>query len=119
MVRQLAQESEAGFTLLVDPTIAVRGAEQFDRFCALVSSLAEDLYHAGRLEGVYIGNETILKVSAVRDLYEVFDHMAALEHGVGESPVFLGSASSAVRFRMIGEEVALYVGDEQAGQTYA
>ena len=118
MVRQFAQEGESGFHLLVDAQIKVSSEEQFDRFCALVCSLAEDLYHLGRLESVYIGSETVLKVSAVRDLHDVLDAMAALEAGVGGAPVFLGAASSGVRFRMIGEEVGIYVGDEQAGQTY-
>ena len=119
MVRQLAQETESGFHLLVDLGLGVRSDEQFDRYCALVCSLAEDLYYAGRLESVYIGAEAVLKVAAMRDLHEVFDRMAALEADSGTAPVFSGSVNSAVRFRMLGEEVAIYVGDEQAGQTYS
>ncbi len=119
VVRQLAQESESGFNLLVDPQIVVSAPEQFDRYCALVCSLAEDLYHAGRLEAVYIGSDTVVSVSAVRDLHEVFDKMAALEQGAEPGPKFAGQAALAVRFRIIGEEVAIYVGHEQAGQTHA
>ena len=58
-------------------------------------------------------------MSAVRDLHEVFDKMAALEQGAEPGPKFAGQAALAVRFRIIGEEVAIYVGHEQAGQTHA
>lgn len=117
MIRQLAQEGEQGFHLCVDTLRDAWRQDQFDLLCALVCSLAEDLYHAGRLESVMIGGADPMAVRAIRDLEDVFDRMALVERG--EQPLWQvsGIKVNRITFRPNGEEgVFIYVDDQQTGQ---
>lgn len=111
MVRQMAQEGERSYQLVVQGAWSDVALE---RLCAVVASLAEDLYHAARLDSVVVGEETH-RVRTLRDLHEVLDALALV---TGEQ--LAGGVRSAanglhrVDFYAVGEaEVAIYV-DGQA-----
>lgn len=117
MIRQLAQEGEQGFHLYVDNSRDSWRRAQFDLLCSLISSLAEDLYHAGRLDSVTIGTDDPVGVRTIRDLHDVFDRVAVAElsDAVG-GPSGLAKLNR-ITFRPNGEEgIFIYVDDQQAGQ---
>lgn len=117
MIRQLAQEGEQGFHLCMDTAREAWRTQQFDLLCSLVCSLAEDLYHEGRLESVTIGSADPAKVRTIRDLHDIFDRLAVVERGDAPLRHLSGMKVNRVTFRANGEDgVFIDVDDQQAGQ---
>jgi uncharacterized protein (DUF58 family) len=80
MVRQFAAEAQDGFWLRVDAVAAEwPRPEQFELLCSLAATLAEDLYAAGKLRGVAIGQGPWLPTRQVRDVEGFLDALAMLE----------------------------------------
>lgn len=80
LVRQFAMESAEGFSLWLRTDAAVWSrAEQFELLVRLVASLAEDLFRAGRLQGVAIDAEPPAPVRRVHDLELLLDRLAVLQ----------------------------------------
>ena len=80
MVKQNAAESQARYSIVVDPSGYLWSSEQvFEKMCSLVASLAEDLFLAGDLDFCQIAGQTTIKISRVADLESFFDSIAALE----------------------------------------
>lgn len=79
MVRQFAAEAQAVYSLWLDTpaTLWVR-PEQFELLCSFATSLAEDLFKAGRLASVAINAEAPQPVRRLRDLEAFFDRVAVL-----------------------------------------
>lgn len=117
MIRQLAQEGESGYGLRVDTGAEKWNEAQFERLCSLVCSLAEDLFHSGRLEWVQLGGSSLLPVRTVHDLHRLFDALSLLKRE--ESPVDmpLSQPASWLTFGPMGERgVAIYSEGSHVGQ---
>lgn len=80
MVKQNAAESQARYSIVVDPSGYLWSSEQvFEKMCSLVATLAEDLFLAGDLDYCKLVGRTTIKISRVADLESFFDSIAALE----------------------------------------
>jgi uncharacterized protein (DUF58 family) len=91
MVRQFAAESPDGFVLWLEtPADVWVQPEQFELLCSFVATLAEDLFAAGRLDGVIVNAGAVRIIRKVRDVEAFLDELARLE------PVPLAAAVRAV-----------------------
>lgn len=116
MIRQLAQEGESGFHIRVDARGPWPG-ETFETMCSAACSLADDLFHAGRLESVAVGAGARY-VRVLRDLHEFFDELALLAPGGPDAAPAGGAPGNRITFRPAGEgKVALHVDGSKAGET--
>ena len=119
VVRQFAQEGVGGFHLYVDPTDSGWTEAGFEVLCALVCSLADHLFHAGRLESFQLAGSARVVVRDVRALHEVYGMLALLERSANCVAGELGMLSSRVTFRPMAEPgVAIFMGDQQVGYAY-
>lgn len=118
MIRQLAQEGEGGFHLELNPEKDLWTASQFEVLCALACTLADDLFHAGRLDSVCILKEAPVLIRSLRDLHAFFDQLAllsptVLRQAAGRSDL----ARNRITFRPLeGGGIAIYVDDIYVGQ---
>lgn len=119
MVRQFAHEGESGFHLWLNLGRAAWSASQLETLCSLCCALAEDLFHAGRLDSVRVGAADSLAVRGLRELHEFFDQLAQLEllqHSSAD-PLPERGAQQVITFRPCGESgVSIYVNATSAGQ---
>ena len=119
MIRQLAQEGENGYHIQLDPDVEQWNAQQFEVLCSLACSLAEDLFHLGRLETVMISDSGAMPVRNIHELHDFFDQLASLERQPQAELPQSYVRSNRVTFRPCGESgVAIYVEANQAGQTH-
>lgn len=83
MVRQYAAETQMGFALWVQTAAATwpRPA-QFELMCSLATTMAEDLFRAGRLSAVSIDDEAPLPVRRMQDLEHFADRLACVTPSV-------------------------------------
>jgi len=118
MVRQLAQEGEGGFHLVVDPDRKLWSGEQFEQLCSVVCSLSDDLFHVGRLDSVRVVGEERTLIRSMRDLHGFFDRLATLRPEQGAEAGRHGNGpKNRITFRPLGEGgIAIYVDDLQVGQ---
>lgn len=80
LVRQHAAEQQEGFVLQFDPAgDRWPRAEQFERAVCFAATLAEDLFKAGRLRAVSLGNEIPAAIRRVTDLENWLDRLAVVE----------------------------------------
>lgn len=79
LVRETAEPGEAGYSLRLDPEV-FRPADDasFEKACALAGTLAEDLFHGGRLTAVATGDEPFRPVKRAGDLHAFLDALSAL-----------------------------------------
>ncbi len=118
MVRQLAQEGEGGFHLLVDPDRSIWSGDHFEALCSVVCSLSDDLFHVGRLDSVCVADEERSPVRSMRDLHGFFDRLATLQlQTATETKARRNGPKNTITFRPLGEGgIAIYVDDIQIGQ---
>lgn len=118
MVRQLAQEGERGFNLQIDPDQNLWSEAQFERLCSLACSLADDLFHAGRLDSAHVIGEDHMAVRCMRDLHGFFDRLAELSPAPLIEAMPAGhSSNNQITFRPLREGgIAIYVDGIQVGQ---
>ena len=117
VVRQFAQEGMSGYHLFVDPDVRQWTPERFERLCRLAGSLAEDLFHQGRLETVQVADAPPAQVKSIRELHAFFDTLARLQRrkSEGSAPY---AATQLIRFKPESSEgIAIFLDDERAGQT--
>jgi Uncharacterized conserved protein (some members contain a von Willebrand factor type A (vWA) domain) len=119
MTRQLAQEGEQGYWIDVDASEDVWNEKAFEQMCSLVCTLGVDLYHQGRLEGMWIPGNGWMAVRSVGDLHECFNAMALLQASLepyhGHVRPF---HRNRMHFKPNGEDaVAIYIDENRAGQT--
>lgn len=118
MIRQLAQEGEAGYHLQMSPDASIWDAASFETLCSLVCSLAEMLHHAGRLETISVIGQPTMVIRCLRDLHDFFDVLAVLELGEIESVSHAHTPKNLITFRPLAEQaVAIYIDEKSAGQT--
>ena len=104
--------------LFIDPDASVWDEARFERLCQTAGSLAEDLFHSGRLESVQIGEELPVAIKTIRELHEFLDGLALLERLENPARVLPMAGHNLIRFRPDGAEgVSIHVDDERAGQT--
>ncbi len=117
MIRQLAQEGESGYHLQMDPDASQWNAGQFESLCSLAGSLADDLFHQGRLETVSIGEGHAAPVRNIHELHDFFDQLARLDRAQQAVAPLSSVRSNRLTFRPCGESgIAIYVDANQAGQ---
>ena len=117
MIRQLAREGESGYHLYVDSDAARWSDENLEQLCSLVCSLAEDLFHCGRLESVRINDSAQLLVKTLQDLHTFFDQLSLLEPQEKQSNPVLSRQSNWLTFGPLGQTgVAIYLEGNYAGQ---
>ena len=118
IVRQLAQEGAGGYSIFLDPDRSIWENQSFENLCALVCSLAGDLFHAGRLETVQAGSNEPILIRSLRDLYGFFDEIAGLDP-LRSVPCVLAT-KKLITFRPLGErDVAIYVDGARTGESEA
>ena len=118
MIRQLAQEGESGYHLQLDPDASRWSPKQFEVLCSLACSLADDLFHLGRLESVVIGDADRMPVRTIHELHDFFDQLARIERREGSMESNSYVRTNRLTFRPCGESgIAIYVDANQAGQT--
>lgn len=77
LVRETAEPGESGFSLRFDPSPFVRAGEaSFEKACSFAGSLAEDLFHKGRLTAVALGDEPFTPVKRIGDVHGFLDRLA-------------------------------------------
>jgi len=91
MTRQFAAESHNGYVLRLDtPADVWSRPEQFELLCSFAGTLAEDLYAAGRLNGISVNGGPFLDTRRLRDVEAFWDQLAVLQpistEGRGDSP---------------------------------
>ncbi|HAV11952.1 MAG TPA: hypothetical protein DCX06_00440 [Opitutae bacterium] len=117
MIRQLAQEGEAGFHLILDADATSWGEVNFETLCSVTCSLADDLFHAGRLETVSISGQMTLAVKSLRDLHDFYDALAMVERKPSASHEVSVKMKNRITFRPLGERgVAIYVDEQKTGE---
>jgi uncharacterized protein (DUF58 family) len=120
MVRQLAQEGESGFHIRIESPGCDWNEAQVETLCSAACALAEDLFHAGRLETVSVGQEASVDVRGLREVHEFFDQLARLELRSNSSLAdskLENSRRNLITFSPCGESgVTIHVNGEQAGE---
>lgn len=118
MIRQLAQEGEGGFHIKLDPGRDSWSGLQFEHLCSTVCSLADDLFHLGRLDSVAIAGEERMLIRSMRDLHNFFDSLATLRPSPTNNVSWDETGvQNKVSFRPLGESgVGIYVDEIQVGQ---
>ena len=119
MVRELAQEGQNGYHLIIDRNSSDWDEAQFETLCSLAYTLANDLFHRDRLQSVIIEGEEQFPMRGLRDLHEFFDRLALLERSKAtlsdSGRVF---SRNEIRFRPLsGGDVSIYVDGIRAGET--
>ena len=80
LVREFAPELDDGVLLsLQTPAERWPRPEQFELLCGLAATLAEDLFHAGRLRATAVGDGPVQPVRGARDVEAFLDAIALLE----------------------------------------
>lgn len=100
-VRETEQEHHQAFSLLVDPSPKVwKDARQFEKMCAFVASLAEDLFQRDQLRAVQLAGQPRSVIGGIDDLHAFLDKVALLdEPGNEKEPeTRMDSAADTVRF---------------------
>ncbi|MGJ8639053.1 MAG: DUF58 domain-containing protein [Opitutaceae bacterium] len=116
-VRQLAQEGESGYHLVVDTDRNTWDAVNFETLCSLLCSLANDLFHDGRLDSIRVDGQSPMVIQNMRDLHDFFDVLALLERKQVSVTERAYIPKNSVTFRPCGERsVAIYVDEKKAGQ---
>ncbi len=117
MVRQLAHEGEGGFHLVLNPDASMWNGEFFEKLCSLACSLAEDLFHAGRLNSARVLGQDRITVRSMRELHGFFDQLAELEPTSNVPASSERAGQNCITFRALGEGgIAIYVDDTRAGE---
>lgn len=117
MIRQLAHEGESGYHLYVDPDAAIWDEAQFERLCSLVCSLAEDLFHSGRLETVKLGGSEPIPIRTVHNLHMLFDQLSLLKRQEKLSDPFFIGQPNQLTFGSVAEDgIAIYLEGSYVGQ---
>ncbi len=79
LVRETAEPGEAGFSLRLDgAAFALADEACFEKACAFAASLAEDLFHKGRLLAAAAGDEPFTPMKRAGDLHAFLDRLAEL-----------------------------------------
>ena len=102
MVKQNASESQARYSMEVDPGGYLWSNEEvFEKMCSLVASLAEDLFLAGDLDYCRIVGGPTIKISRVADLESFLDEIAGLELGSNAKGGSGSVYSNGISFTML------------------
>jgi uncharacterized protein (DUF58 family) len=79
LIRETAEPGEAGFSLRFDSGMFTRAGDAcFEKACSLAGTLAEDLFHKGKLTAVATGDDAFTPVKRIGDLHAFLDRLAAL-----------------------------------------
>ena len=84
LVRETAEPGEAGFSLRLDAAAFLLADDAcFEKACAFAGSLAEDLFHKGRLTALAAGDEPFAPVKRASDLHAFLDRLSGLSRPAG------------------------------------
>jgi uncharacterized protein (DUF58 family) len=120
MVRQLADESSLAYSLQIETDAERWGDRRFETLCSLACSLAEDLFHAGRLHRAMIDDTVSILLRGVHDLHDFFDRIARVRPSPARGAAAGAAPADLIRFRPCGEAgVRIYLGDHACGEADA
>ena len=116
LVRQFAAESAEGYAMWLRTEVAVwPRPEQFELLISFAATLAEDLFRAGRLQGVAIDAEPPMPVRRVHDLELWLDRLATARPAAGAAVIEPGARKNLMTFAPEGTRgVAAYVDGQKA-----
>ena len=120
MIRQLAMEGESGYHLVVDIDSDRWTVESFERLCSVACSLADDLFHIGRLETAMVEGDPdgLLAIRSIRDLHDFFDLLALLERRPAQAVLPKRHRPNRITFRPSEDgEAVIFIDENKAGQT--
>ncbi|MEN8662863.1 MAG: DUF58 domain-containing protein [Lentimonas sp.] len=119
MIRQLAQEGESGFHIVLNADKLTWEAVHFETLCSTACSLAGALFYDGRLDSIRVNGDSPLVIKSMRDLHDFFNLLALLERQPAVSMDATYSPKNLITFRPSGErDVAIFVDEKKAGQTH-
>lgn len=79
LVRQFSAESEEGFSIWLDPIADLWcRPDQFELLLRFAGSLAEDLFRAGHLDSLAVGNGPVRRARRLSDVEVFLDELAVL-----------------------------------------
>ncbi len=119
LVRETAEEGEAAFTLILSSRASQwQDARQFERLCAFVATLAEDLFMEGKLAGVWLNGEGPQPIRRIADLHGFLSRLALLERveRVSASPLTLPGTVPLAFKPGSGATVTCWINGENVGQ---
>ena len=118
MIRQLAQEGQSGYHLMMNSMQELWNELQFEQLCSLVGSMAEDLFYSGHLETVKLNETAPLQIRTRHDLRNLFDQLSLLERCDPFTDKFSSPKTNQITFSPVAEGgVAIYLEENYAGQT--
>jgi len=104
MVRNMADESTGSFVLKLDTSTVLWSNEKlFENFLSVASTVAEELFTQGLLQGYVLNDESMVPVRSVGDLYRLNDKLA-LAQGSNHHPRPINHKYSIIDFVPSGEE---------------
>lgn len=118
LVRETAEPGESGFSLRFDPGAFASGAggASFEKACSFAGSLAEDLFHKGRLIATAVGAEPFFPVKRIGDVHAFLDRLAELQHPVVEARPGVVNADTLLFFPGPGDIVHVRLQDSILGE---
>ncbi len=118
IVKQNAQETQALFSIVVDPSEYMWQEPQiFERMCSLASSLAEDLFLESKLDACYVVGGPSVKIQRVSDLESFFDALSELNPLHGDAHSSEKHTTNCIVFRPISSGgVGAFINDIQVAQ---
>ncbi len=120
LVRQFAAESQQTVALwLQTPAEVWHNADQFELLVSLAASLAEDMFHSGKLATVALNAQAARLVRRVRDLESFLDDLAVIQpQPGGYSGPAAGGGRNVLTFAPEGTRgVAAYIDGQKAAAT--
>ncbi|MEM8867268.1 MAG: DUF58 domain-containing protein [Verrucomicrobiota bacterium] len=120
MVRQLAEEGESGFHIVVEPDADLWTEAGFERMCSLVCSLADDLFQSDRLESITIAGESPEMIREIRDVHDFFNRLATMQRRKNGLRLAGITQANTITLRPAGlDQISIYIGEHETGQTNA
>lgn len=119
MTRQMALEGEQGYEIHFDPQPEEWTEHGFEQLCSTACALAEDLFHAGRLDACRVAGEERIAARSLLDLHAFFDQIARADLPSEQQRTNDGrrTSRSLITFKpREGGGVLIYVDGTQSGQ---
>lgn len=117
LVRETAEPGEAGFALRLDAGLFARAGDAcFEKACSLAGTLAEDLFHKGKLIAVATGSDAFAPVKRIGDLHAFLDRLAALRRPIAATPPGVITAETLSLIPGPGDVVHVRLRDKIIGE---
>lgn len=118
LVRETAEPGESGFSIRFDTGAFARGSGEgaFEKACSFAGSLAEDLFHKGRLTATAVDAEPFFPVKRIGDVHAFLDRLAELRLPAAEGRSGVVNADTLVFFPGPGDIVHVRLQESILGE---